>query len=88
MRRAVLDTNVVLAGLRSRQGASFEVLRLLSARRWVLVLSNTVLTEYQEILYREQAALPYTHEEIESILDGLSLRAEKCHIRSRWCGRS
>lgn len=84
MLRAVLDTNVVLAGLRSRQGASFELLRLLGARRWSLVLSNTVLTEYQEILHREQAALPYTHDEIERLLDGLCLRAEQHRLRSRW----
>jgi len=84
MLRAVLDTNVLLAGLRSRQGASFEVLRLLAARQWRLVLSNTVLTEYQEILHCERASLPYDHDEIERLLDGLCLRAERHRLRSRW----
>ena len=52
--RAVMDTNVLFAGLRSRQGAGHQLLRLLSQRRWTLVLSNTLLTEYQEVLHREQ----------------------------------
>ncbi len=84
MMRAVLDTNVALAGLRSRRGASFELLRLLGARQWSLVLSNTVLTEYQEVLHREQAALPYSHEEIERFLDGLCQRAERHRLSARW----
>ena len=46
--RAVADTNVLLAGLRSRRGASHELLRLLSEGRWILVLSNTLLTEFKK----------------------------------------
>lgn len=57
--RAVMDTNVVVAGLRSQSGASHELLRLLKRHEWALVLSNTLLTEYQEVLHREQRALPY-----------------------------
>lgn len=36
------------------------------------------------MLHREQPALPYTHEEIERLLDGLCLRAEKRQLRSPW----
>ena len=43
-----------------------------------------MLTEYQEVLHREQSALPYTDEEIERLLDGLCLGAEKKRLRSRW----
>ena len=79
-----MDTNVLFAGLRSRQGAGHQLLRLLSQRRWTLVLSNTLLTEYQEVLHREQKALPYTHEEIEHLLDGLCHRSEQRRLRSHW----
>ena len=48
--RAVMDTNVLYAGLRSRRGASFQILEALWQRKWTLVLSNTVLTEYEEII--------------------------------------
>lgn len=66
-----MDTNVLVAGLRSQSGASHELLRLLKRQEWALVLSNTLLTEYQEVLHREQRALPYSHHEIERLLDGL-----------------
>jgi len=40
-----MDTNVLVAGLRSQRGASHELLRFLSRREWTLVLGNTLLTE-------------------------------------------
>lgn len=36
--RAVMDTNVLVAGLRSQRGASNELLSLLRAGQWTLVL--------------------------------------------------
>jgi hypothetical protein len=47
-------------------------------------LSNTLLTEYQEVLHRDHVSLPYTHEGIERLLDGLCLRDEKRRLGSRW----
>ncbi len=57
MKRATLDTNVVYSALRSQRGAAFELLRRLRAGHWKLVMSNTTLTEYEEILKREAATL-------------------------------
>src|SRR5438874_2015094 len=50
---AVLDTNVLIAGLRSRRGASFELLRLVGNERWRLHLSTALLLEYEEVARRE-----------------------------------
>ena len=41
--KAVMDTNVLVAGLRSRLGASFEILRPLRLAEWTAVLSNHLL---------------------------------------------
>ena len=84
MLRAVLDTNVLLSALRSQRGASHELLRLLRARRWTLVLSNTVLTEYEEVLKRESSSLGLTLPEIDRFLDALCLLAEQCHPSGAW----
>ena len=84
MLRAVLDTNVLLSALRSRHGASQELLRLLRARRWKLVLSNTVLTEYEEVLKREAASVGLALPEIDRFLDALCLLAEQCHPSGGW----
>jgi predicted nucleic acid-binding protein len=82
--RAVMDTNVLVAGLRSRNGASFEWLRLLRAGKWTLVLSNTVLAEYEEVLKRERAALGLSLDEVDKALDALCLLAERRAVSSQW----
>jgi putative PIN family toxin of toxin-antitoxin system len=82
--RAVLDTNVLLAGLRSQAGASYEVLRLLRVGKWKLVLSNTVLGEYHEILHRESAATGLSKHETDAFLDALCLLAEKWALITPW----
>src|SRR6266576_5091291 len=82
--RAVIDTNVLYAGLRSRQGASFQLLKALWQRKWILVLSNTALTEYEEILKREAVALNLTLGDIDRLLDGLCNLAERCSLSADW----
>ena len=84
MLRAVLDTNVLLSALRSRHGASHELMRLLRARRWKLVLSNTVLAEYEEVLKREASSLGLALPEIDRFPDALCLLAEQCHPSGGW----
>jgi len=79
-----MDTNVLVAGLRSRTGASYELLRLLRERKWTLVLSNTVLGEYHEILRRESSALKLAHADADAYLDVLCALAEQCALTSPW----
>ncbi len=79
-----MDTNVLYAGLRSREGASFQLLRLLRAGKWTLLLSNTVATEYEEILLREAVVLGVTPEETGKLLDDLCVLAERSHLSNRW----
>ena len=75
--RAVMDTNVLYAALRSSTGASHEVLRRLRAGEWTLLLSNTIVTEYEEILQREATDLGLDPAEIGPLLDDLCLLAER-----------
>jgi putative PIN family toxin of toxin-antitoxin system len=82
--RAVMDTNVLVAALRSRSGASYELLRLLREGRWALVLSNTVLCEYHEVLHREAAVLKLTHAGADAYLDALCALAEQRTLTSEW----
>jgi predicted nucleic acid-binding protein len=84
MIRAVMDTNVLVAGLRSPFGASHEFLARLRAGGWSLVLSNTVLGEYHEILHREAAFVGLTHREADSYIDALCFLAEKFTPTTQW----
>lgn len=73
---AVLDTNVLLAALLSRQGASFEILRRLRHGEWRLALSNHLLLEYEEVLKRNAANLGLTLEEIDQLLNAICQAAD------------
>ena len=47
--QVVLDTSVLVAAVRSSQGASFRILQLVGDPRWELNLSPALLFEYEEI---------------------------------------
>lgn len=49
----ILDTNVILSGLRSNQGASFQLLDRLPDPAWQLNLSVQLVLEYEEVIKRE-----------------------------------
>ena len=52
MRQVVLDTNVLVAAIRSSSGASHELLlQLAGPREWTLNLSNSLATEYVEVIH-------------------------------------
>jgi predicted nucleic acid-binding protein len=53
----VLDMSVLIAALRSRRGASFELLRLVGDDRWQLHLSTALLLEYEAVARREAREL-------------------------------
>ena len=50
--RAVLDTNVIVAALKSPRGASNEILRLADAGRFEIALTVPLFTEYEDVLLK------------------------------------
>jgi putative PIN family toxin of toxin-antitoxin system len=83
-RRIVLDTNVIVAGLRSRNGASFKLLSIIDDQRLKLSVSVPLVIEYEEILRREQKKLRLTKTDIEDVLDFLCAIAEHKTIFYLW----
>jgi len=57
-KRIILDTNVLVAGLRSRRGASFQLLNLLGSAHFETCVSVPLMFEYEDVLNRESLALP------------------------------
>lgn len=84
MIRAILDTNVVLSALRSRNGASFEIMKRFELGEFTLLLSNTVLAEYEEILKRELVPLGFSDVWIEQFLDELCFEAQSFKPSASW----
>jgi len=54
----VLDTSVLVAAARSRQGASFELLSSISSREFKICLSVSLYAEWQAVLTRTENIPP------------------------------
>lgn len=68
----VTDTNVLVAALRSRHGASHEVLQKVRRREGLILhLSAPVVLEYEEVLLREIVPAYATRESVEAFVDEL-----------------
>lgn len=49
----VLDTNVIIAAIRSRRGASFKLLSLVGRGYFDIALSVPLVAEYEDVLLRD-----------------------------------
>ena len=82
--RAVIDTNVLHAGLYSAKGVAHQLLRLVERGRLIPILSTTLLFEYEEVLKRHQEMLGLSHRAIEDVLDGFCVSGECHRIHFLW----
>ena len=71
MLRVVLDSNVLVSALRSRRGASFQLLRLLRAGRFEGALSVPLALEYEAVLRRHARELGLARDEADGLVDYL-----------------
>lgn len=82
--QTILDTNIIFAGLYSAFGASFQVLRALTARKIQPVLSVALVFEYEEVLKRNSRKLGLTHRDIDAFLDNLCAFSSYQKIHYLW----
>jgi putative PIN family toxin of toxin-antitoxin system len=84
--RVVLDTSVVIAALRSRTGASNEVLRLVARRRITALATPALFLEYEEVVMRPEhrAAHRLDDREIERLLAALASAVEAVTVHIGW----
>jgi putative PIN family toxin of toxin-antitoxin system len=65
----VIDTNVLVAGLRSRRGCSFRLLTLVGAGQFDIHLSVPLVLEYEEVLLRQLPNLSVTSADVQNLID-------------------
>jgi putative PIN family toxin of toxin-antitoxin system len=65
----VIDTNVLVAGLRSRRGSAFRLLTLVGTGRFDIHLSVPLVLEYEDVLLRELPHLQVSRTAVEDLLD-------------------
>jgi putative PIN family toxin of toxin-antitoxin system len=84
LKRAVLDTNVLYAGLYSSTGASYSLLRHVDAGRLVPILSTTLLFEYEDVLRRESETLGLSLTDVDQVLDALCALGQAQRVYFLW----
>ena len=82
--RIVMDTNVLIAGLRSRRGASFRLLRLLGRSSFQTVVSVPLVLEYESVCKRQSRSIGLTYSDIDDILDYLCRISDQRQIFYLW----
>jgi len=82
--RVVLDTNVLVAALRSKRGASARLLSLIGTGRFEVVLSVPLLLEYEAVFLRDLVPDSSERQTREVILDYLCAVAERQEIFFLW----
>ena len=82
--RVVLDTNVLVAALRSRRGASFRLLELLRAGLFEIAVSVPLILEYEAELVRHAELLGLSRREAEGLVNFLCKIAHRQEIYFLW----
>jgi putative PIN family toxin of toxin-antitoxin system len=67
--RVVVDTNVLVAGLRSNRGASYKLLAEVGRGRFEIALSVPLVLEYEDALLRHSAETRLSRRDIDAVLD-------------------
>src|SRR5687767_3580620 len=67
--QVVIDTNVVVAGLRSKLGAAFKLLALVGTGQFEIHLSVPLVFEYEDVLLRQALQLNVSNADIEAIIN-------------------
>ncbi len=67
--RIVIDTNVVVSGLRSSRGASYRLLQLVGTPSVEIALSVPLALECEDVLKRGCSDLGLTHDDVDRLME-------------------
>lgn len=82
--RVVIDTNILVSGLKSVFGASNEVLRRLALGDFEAAISTALCLEYEDVLNRQGLLTSYTPQQLDTFLDSFCAVAQEAFIYFRW----
>jgi putative PIN family toxin of toxin-antitoxin system len=84
--RCILDTDVLVASLRSAQGASREIIRMIGRKEIVAIASVATMIEYEAVLKRPEhlQAANLTAVQVDRLLDALASLFEPVEPHFLW----
>lgn len=80
----VIDTNVIIAALRSKKGASFRLLSLVGTKRFVIHDSVALVLEYEDVIQRYRTELGLSQDDVALFIDSLCSMARHHKIYFLW----
>jgi predicted nucleic acid-binding protein len=80
----VVDTNLLVAAVRSSLGASYRLLQTLESRQWRPVISPAPALEYEAVLKRDIGGSGLSLVDIDDFTEYLCGRARLVQIYFRW----
>jgi putative PIN family toxin of toxin-antitoxin system len=80
----LFDTNVLVAGLRSRNGAAFRLLSLLGRDYFEICLSVPIVLEYEAVLLDQLEELRLTAIDVGDLLDYLCSVGKQQEVHYLW----
>lgn len=80
----VIDTNVLIAGLRSPHGASYAILQQIGTGAFTFSLSVPLVLEYEAVAKEHARELGLTYEDVDDVLDYLCREGEARSIFYLW----
>jgi len=82
--KIVIDTNVILSGLRSKNGYSFKLLELIPEFKFNIAISVPLILEYEAILNKYLENLDLTKIDIDILLNYFCKIGEHTKIYYLW----
>jgi putative PIN family toxin of toxin-antitoxin system len=79
----VIDTNILVAGLKNNAGASYQILNDIIDGEMDVVISVPLFFEYEDVLKRDKM-VSLSHQEIDEILNVFCARARHTFIDILW----
>ncbi len=80
----VIDTNVVIAALRSKKGASFRLLSLIGTKKFEIHDSVALVLEYEDVIQRYRTEIGLSQDEVAIFIDSMCSMARHHKIYFLW----
>jgi hypothetical protein len=82
--RVILDTNVILAAMRSKHGASHRLLLTIGHPQWQSVITPALMYEYEEVARRPGNLPGMLPQDITNVLDLIYQRSHRQLVWFSW----
>lgn len=84
--RIVIDTSVIVAGFRSRTGASHRILRQVASGDFRPLVTTALFLEYEDVLLRAEHRLVtgMSEADVQGALGALASASEPVEVHFRW----